>query len=106
MTGEDYRQSSNAQGRRRDNRVIVRYMGMNHIEASVFQSGAQAQSAHRNVGIERAIAPSGENHAMTMPAQCRGEFQDVSFTAAEGFCRVNLQNAHCGLRNRRPVRGG
>src|SRR5215470_2136915 len=95
MAREDDGQPANTPCRGRDDRVIPRHMRMNNVESSILQSGAQAQSAHTDIRIQRTILTSGKNDAMPALSKRNGQFENMSFTAANRFCRINLQNAHC-----------
>src|SRR5690349_10686446 len=106
MACEDDRQVSNPQRRRCDNRVIPGDMRVNDVEAAILQSRSKSQGAHPDIRIQRAVAMSREHDAVTALSKLSRQLENVRFTTANRFCGINLQNAHCGLRNRIRVRSG
>src|SRR5579883_1450444 len=87
-----------------NDRVVTSHMGMHDI--ALLHQRTEAERAHRHIRLKWAIAPSCKNNIMTALPKCSRELKNVRFAATERSSRINLQNAHYGLRSPISIRRG
>ena len=108
-------QAGNAPGRGGRDGVVARHVRVKNVEGLPFEDFSQSQNSDKIRCIEErefdlrakwAISAAGHHNFVAAFAKRLYQFKEVRFPAAELTRRTNLQDAHCGIRNRIEVQSG